>query len=358
MQRRNSRFDLNKEEDGEEEAVQPLYRPEFGEKPLEGQEKIWELMSSYIGGDQRSIQRSIVNHVEYTLARTRFNFDNKGAYQATAYSVRDRLIEALNDTNQYQNTNDVKRVYYFSLEFLMGRMMQNMLVNIDLEDGYKKALMDIGYNLEDVYEEEVDAALGNGGLGRLAACFLDSMATLEIPAWGYGIRYDFGIFKQLIKEGRQVECPDFWLRSGNPWEIERSDVIYPVRFYGHVDEVFENGRRGKKWVDGQVVMAQAYDTPVPGYNTYNTNTLRLWRSRPCNEFNFESFNQGDYFGAIAERQSAEYITSVLYPNDSTPSGKELRLKQQYFFCAASLQDVIRRYKRNHPGDWSQFSAKN
>jgi len=249
-------------------------------------------------------------------------------------------------------------VYYFSLEFLMGRLLQNMLVNIDMEDGYKKALMDIGYDLENVYEEETDAALGNGGLGRLAACFLDSMATLEIPAWGYGIRYDYGIFKQLIKDGRQIEIPDFWLKNGNPWEIERSDVVYPVRFYGRVEKYSEGGVERANWLDGQLVMAQAYDTPIPGYNTYNTNNLRLWRSRPCNEFNFDSFNSGDYFGAIAERQSAEYITSVLYPNDSTPSGKELRLKQQYFFCSASLRDIIRRFKTNHANDWSQFSNKN
>jgi len=315
-------------------------------------------MSSYQGTDQRSIQRSIVNHVEYTLARTRFNFDDFGAYQASAYSLRDRLIEAWNDTNQYHTTKDVKRVYYFSLEFLMGRMMQNMLVNIDMEDKYKSALMDVGYDLEKIYEEETDAALGNGGLGRLAACFLDSMATLDLPAWGYGIRYDYGIFKQKICDGRQVEVPDFWLKNGNPWEIERADIVYPVRFYGRVRKYHEGGVERAVWEDGQVVIAQAYDTPVPGYNTYNTNNLRLWRSRPCNEFNFDSFNSGDYFGAISERQSAEYITSVLYPNDSTQAGKELRLKQQYFFCSASLRDIIRRYKKNHPNDWSQFAAKN
>lgn len=212
-------------------------------------------MSSYIGGDQRSIQRSIVNHVEYTLARTRFDFDDKGAYQAAAYSVRDRLIEAWNDTQQYHTSQDVKRVYYFSLEFLMGRMMQNMLVNIDLEEQYKKALMDIGYDLEKMYENEVDAALGNGGLGRLAACFLDSMATLELPAWGYGIRYDYGIFKQVIRDGKQIEIPDFWLKSGNPWEIERSDVVYPIRFYGRVENYTEHGVERANWVDGQIVMA-------------------------------------------------------------------------------------------------------
>ena len=241
----------------------------------------------------------------------------------------------------------------------MGRMMQNMLVNIDMEDKYKRALTDLGYELEEIYTEEVDAALGNGGLGRLAACFLDSMATLELPAWGYGIRYDYGIFKQKIKDGRQIEIPDFWLKQGNPWEIERPDVIFPVQFYGSVRKYTDSeGVERSEWVDGQVVIAQAYDTPVPGYDTYNTNNLRLWRSRPCNEFNFDSFNQGDYFGAISERQSAEYITSVLYPNDSTDSGKELRLKQQYFFCSASIRDIIRRYKKLHQNDWSQFAEKN
>lgn len=208
----------------------------------------------------------------------------------------------------------------------MGRMMQNALVNIDLEEKYKEALMDIGFGIEELYEQETDAALGNGGLGRLAACFLDSLATLEIPAWGYGIRYDYGIFKQEIKDGKQVEIPDYWLKRGNPWEIERPDVVYPIRFGGHVKKSWDNGVERAEWIGGDLVIAQAYDTPVPGYNTYNTNNLRLWRSRPYNEFNFDQFNKGDYFGAIGERQSAEYITSVLYPNDSSEQGKELRLK--------------------------------
>jgi starch phosphorylase len=169
----------------------------------------------------------------------------------------------------------------------MGRMMQNALVNIDMESKYKQSLLDIGYNLEDLYEEEADAGLGNGGLGRLAACFLDSLATLEIPAWGYGIRYDYGIFKQVIKDGKQIEIPDYWLKNGNPWEIERPDVTYPVRFGGHIKKWWDNGTERCVWEGGEQVIAQAYDTPVPGYNTYNTNNLRLWRSRPHNEFNFE-----------------------------------------------------------------------
>jgi hypothetical protein len=196
--RRGSKFDIQFDN-----AV-PLLRPEFVYSENEDtNKKFWSLMETYQGTDTKSIQRSIVNHVEYTLAMTRFNFTNFGCYEATAFSIRDRMLEAWNDTNQYFTTHNVKRVYYLSLEFLLGRLMQNNLNNLDMEGNYKDALMDIGYKLEDLYEQEVDPALGNGGLGRLAACFLDSMATLEIPAWGYGIRYDYGIFKQVIKDGYQ-----------------------------------------------------------------------------------------------------------------------------------------------------------
>jgi len=298
-----------------------------------------------------------VNHVEYTLGLTRFNFNNFGAYQATSLSIRDRLIEAWNDTNEYFTTHDAKRVYYLSLEFLMGRLMQNALVNVDLEQKYKEALADIGYQLEDLYEQEVDQGLGNGGLGRLASCFLDSLATLEIPAWGYGIRYDYGIFRQQIQDGYQVEHPDYWLEQGNPWEVERSDIIYPIRFYGHIHTWDDGGTKRANWEGGEQVMAMAYDTPIPGFNTFNTNNLRLWRARPFNKFDFKSFNAGDYFKAINERQRAEYITSVLYPNDSTEGGKELRLKQQYFFCSATIRDAIRRYKKFH-STFDEFPDKN
>lgn len=286
---------------------------------------MWELMKTYLGNDKLSIQKNIVNHVEYTLARTRFNFDNFGAYQAAAYAVRDRLIESWNDTQQFHSNADSKRVYYFSLEFLMGRTFQNALVNSDLEDKFKEALMDMGFSLEDLYEEENDAALGNGGLGRLAACFLDSLATLEIPAWGYGIRYNYGIFKQVIKDGYQQEIPDFWLNHGNPWEIERQDVTYEIRFGGVSNKYMDGEQERSNWENCDRVVAMAYDTPIPGFNTYNTNNLRLWRSRPCKEFDFNNFNSSNYSGAIADRTDAEKITSVLYPNDSTDAGKELRL---------------------------------
>ncbi|KAL4492628.1 hypothetical protein ABPG72_007741 [Tetrahymena utriculariae] len=339
------------------DSFSSLFRPEFGsQNNLTQNEKMWKLMQSYINNDKETIQQSIVNHVEYTLAKTRFDFSVFHAYQAISHSVRDRLIEAFNDTAQYFTHHDCKRVYYLSIEFLMGRYLQNALINLELEENYKEAVLELGYNLESVYEQEVDPALGNGGLGRLAACFLDSMATLNIPAWGYGIRYSYGIFRQLIKDGYQYEVPDYWLDNGNPWEIERLDVNYPIRFYGYVRKIHENGKEKSIWEGGELVLARAYDNPIPGYDTYNTINLRLWRSLPAREFDFNSFNQGDYFKALEEREKAEYITSVLYPNDSNYSGKELRLKQQYLLVCATIQDVIRRFKKKKR-DWKELPEK-
>ena len=335
-----------------------LYRPEFDAQVL-GESKtqqLWELMAEYIDSDKATIQKGIVSHVEYTLARTRFNFDSHSCYLATALSIRDRLIESWNDTQQLFTADDHKRVYYMSLEYLLGRMMQNALVNLNMESQYRDALAEMGYRLEDLYEEEVDPALGNGGLGRLAACFLDSLATLDYPAWGYGIRYDYGIFRQKIYKGYQLEVPDYWLSQMNPWEIERSDVSYDIFFYGRVESYQDSGVERKRWVPGEIVKAVAYDTPIPGFDTFNTINLRLWRSRPGSEFDFASFNRGDYFKAIEARQRAEYITSVLYPNDSTDSGKELRLKQQYFFCAATIFDVLRRFQKRKR-EWEELPQK-
>jgi starch phosphorylase len=342
------------------ESSGQLYRPEFGSTTnLLNQpqnEKLWALMSSYIPKDQETIQKSIVNHCEYTLARTRFTFDKKTAYMAAAYSLRDRLIESWNDTQQHITSIDPKRVYYFSLEYLIGRHMQNALLNIDMEPEYKEALAELGFKLEELYEEEHDPGLGNGGLGRLAACFMDSLATLDYPAWGYGIRYSYGIFKQEIVNGAQVEVPDYWLANGNPFEIERTDIKFPVRFYGNTRKDIKDGKEISVWEGGEVILACAFDNPIPGYNTFNTVNLRLWKSVPGTEFDFSSFNQGDYFKALEARQRAEYITSVLYPNDSTYSGKELRLKQQYFFCCASIQDILRRFKKKNR-DWKQLPEK-
>jgi starch phosphorylase len=234
--------------------------------------------------------------------------------------------------------------------------MKNALVNLNLEKRYREALEELGFKLEELYEEEVDPGLGNGGLGRLAACFLDSLATLDYPAWGYGIRYDYGIFRQKILKGYQVEMPDYWLAQMNPWEIERSDVSYDVHFGGRVEKQRINNTEVSVWIPEETVRAVAYDSPIPGYDTFNTINLRLWKARPTNEFDFQSFNSGDYFKAIEARQRAEYITSVLYPNDSTPSGKELRLKQQYFFCSATIQDVLRRFLKKERS-WEELPDK-
>ena len=350
VRRRSSRIAMQK--------LEKQFRPEFHTelKGEEKSEKLWNLMAEYLPSDKDMIQKSIISHIEHTLARTRFNFDTSSCYRATAFSIRDRLIESWNDTQQLFTAEDHKRVYYLSLEFLLGRLMQANLVNLNMEGKYREAIDELGYKLEELYEEEVDPALGNGGLGRLAACFLDSLATLNYPAWGYGIRYDYGIFRQKIIKGYQVELPDYWLSSLNPWEIERSDVNYEIYFGGHVEKRFENGEEKSIWLPNETVVAVAYDTPISGYDTFNTINLRLWRSRPTNEFDFNSFNSGNYFAAIEARQRAEYITSVLYPNDSTDSGKELRLKQQYFFCSATVQDIIRRFlKKDHK--WEELPDK-
>ncbi|KAL8425776.1 hypothetical protein Efla_004128 [Eimeria flavescens] len=322
-------------------------------------EKLWKLMETYLPSDVHSIQRSVVNHVEYTLAKTRFNLDPESCYRAAAFSVRDRLIETLNDTNAYFHEKDVKRAYYLSLEFLLGRAFQNALVNLDIEKNYRTALADLGFSLEQLYEFEHDPALGNGGLGRLAACFLDSMATLNLPCWGYGIRYTYGIFEQKIVNGRQLEYPDYWLTLANPWEIERPDCTYAVRIYGSVKEYRDpqNGRMRSKWVGGEIVQAMAYDTPIPGFDTYNTINLRLWKACPSKEFDFHLFDVGRYLESVRERQNAESISAVLYPNDNTREGKELRLKQQYFFCCATIQDVLRRFKKVPGRDWKELPDK-
>jgi starch phosphorylase len=336
-----------------------LYRPEFqiNEKFKDRNEKLWELMSYYIPRDINSIQKSIVNHIEYTLARTRFDLDKSIIYQGTSLSVRDRLLEAWNDTQINIKIKDPKRVSYLSIEFLLGRLLQNALINLDMEAQYKTSLLELGYKLEEVYDKENDPALGNGGLGRLAACYMDSLTTLNIPAWGYGIRYDYGIFKQSIENCEQKELPDYWLTRGNPWEIMRIDVKYKVKFYGQCKDEWKNGKKVRVWEGGDELDAVAFDTVIPGWNTFNCNTLRLWKSFPSEEFDFESFNKGDYSSALEDKDHASYITSVLYPNDSNYAGKELRLKQQYFFCCATIQDIIRRFLRAGL-PWSEFPNKN
>jgi starch phosphorylase len=302
-----------------------------------------------LGMDAESLKRGILSHLEYTLAELPQHVDSEWEpYVALALAVRDRMIERWIRTQDTYYRRDVKRVYYLSLEYLMGRTLGNGLINMGLLDECTKALHELGYRLEDVREAEWDAGLGNGGLGRLAACFLDSMATLGYASYGYGLRYDYGIFHQRIVNGAQVEVPDGWLRYGNPWEIPRPGDRFRVQFFGGVRSSMDGqGRLVKEWVDTRDVLATPYDTPVPGYGTQTVNTLRLWAARAVEEFDLDEFNEGDYIGAIEARARSENICRVLYPSDSVAAGRELRLAQEYFFVSATLQDIIRRYKKRY-----------
>lgn len=309
------------------------------------------------GMDTESIRRGIGTNLVYSLAKDRFSATDRDIYESLALTTRDRLIERWIKTQQTYYDKDVKRVYYLSMEFLVGRTLGNSLINLDMMNQTSDAVKQIGYNLEELREIEFDAGLGNGGLGRLAACFLDSMATLAYPAYGYGIRYEFGIFKQKIRDGYQVEYPDNWLRYGNPWELGRPEYLFPINFYGNVEYVPDTENTAvKKWVNCQKVYAMAYDTPIPGYKNNTVNTMRLWAAKADREFDFLHFNEGDYNQAVANKANSENITKVLYPNDNTMQGKELRLKQEYLLVAASLQDIIRRYKKYHDS-FSQFHEK-
>ncbi|KAK9055914.1 hypothetical protein SSX86_027001 [Deinandra increscens subsp. villosa] len=335
-------------------------------------ERMFEMMDGFLKNDPDSLQKDILHHVEYTVARSRFSFDDFEAYQALSHSVRDRLIERWHDTQQHFKKKDPKRLYFLSLEFLMGRSLSNSVVNLGIRDQCAEALSELGFEYEVLAEQVVnlivcyfceifyfnylsymlflkegDAALGNGGLARLSACQMDSLATLDYPAWGYGLRYQYGLFRQIILDGFQHEQPDYWLNFGNPWEIERVHVSYPVKFYGTVKEDVVNGKECKVWIPGETVEAVAYDNPIPGYGTRNTITLRLWAAKPSDGCDIESYNTGDYINAIVNRQKAEIISNVLYPDDRSYQGKELRLKQQYFFVSASMQDIIRRFKDVH-----------
>lgn len=323
--------------------------PEVDEKGEEkwprGEEVAWKEAMRDLHTDVPEVTKSIVGHVQTSLARAPYNLDDFGAYQASALSVRDNLIVNWNSTQLHYTRKAPKRAYYLSLEFLMGRTLSNALLNLSVLPAYESSLARLGFALEDVLVQERDAALGNGGLGRLAACYLDSSATQELPVWGYGLRYKYGIFQQLIKadDGTQLEAPDPWLEHQNPWELPRLDVVYEVRFYGTAERWGDGSGKGT-WSGGQEVLAVAYDVMIPGYGTKNTNNLRLWESKPKRGFDLQSFNAGDYERAVETSNTAAAITSVLYPNDHTSSGKELRLKQQYFWTAASLADMMRRFK--------------
>ncbi|KAF9646897.1 glycogen phosphorylase [Thelephora ganbajun] len=322
------------------------YFPEVDESGKEkwprGDESVWKEGLRSADEDVSSITKSIVHHVQTSLSRQAYNLDDLGAYQATALSAKDNMLLNWNETQLAYTRKQPKRAYYLCIEYLMGRTFDNAILNLGLKDQYREGIDQLGFNLEDLIDKERDAALGNGGLGRLAACYLDSSSSQELPVWGYSLRYKYGIFQQLIApDGSQLEAPDPWLEHLNPFEIPRYDVQYEIRFYGQS----ERTTKGRAvWSGGQEVLAVAYDVMIPGYGTKNTNNLRLWESKPKRGFDLQSFNAGDYERAVEASNSAEAITSVLYPNDNTTFGKELRLKQQYFWTAASLADIIRRFK--------------
>ena len=281
------------------------------------------------------LRKSFERHLRRTLARDRFSATDRDRYYALALTVRDQLIERWIATQQEHHRHNVKRVYYLSLEFLIGRMMGNNVINMQMEDICRKAMSQEGLDWEDLREYEIDAGLGNGGLGRLAACFMDSIATFDLPAVGYGLRYDFGIFKQNIKNGYQVEQPEEWLKHNYPWEISHPEFSFDVQFEGHVETRY--GPRGPEyhWLDTKIVIGIPYDLPVVGYGGRTVNTLRLWSAKSAEEFGLDDFNRGEYVEAVANKVLAENLTKVLYPDDTVFAGKELRLKQEYFFVSCT-----------------------
>ncbi|KZF23459.1 glycosyltransferase family 35 protein [Xylona heveae TC161] len=320
----------------------------------EPQREAWKKFTAQEFSTKEEFQAEAVRHIETTLARSLFNCDELAAYSGTALAFRDRLVIEWNKTQQRHTFADQKRVYYLSLEFLMGRALDNAMLNVGFKNAAKDGLSELGFRIEDIIKQERDAALGNGGLGRLAACFLDSLASMDFPAWGYGLRYKYGIFKQEIVDGYQVEVPDYWL-DFNPWEFPRHDITVEIQFYGHVRKYQdETGKNVAVWEGGEIVEAVAYDVPIPGFKTKTTNNLRLWSSKAASgEFDFQKFNRGEYESSVADQQRAETISAVLYPNDNLERGKELRLKQQYFWVAASLFDIVRRFKKTKRA-WAAF----
>lgn len=305
-------------------------------------------ISPRTGMDAESLAMDIRNHMRYTLAKDEHSDNDWDRYRSLVLTVLDRLHDKWIETQQKYYAKDVKRVYYISMEFLIGRQLDNALLNLGIRDEVQKALEELGFDYNELRDAEWDAGLGNGGLGRLAACFLDSMATMGLPGYGYGIRYDYGIFYQKIIDGFQVESPDMWLRYGNPWDIVRPKLTYPIDFYGEVvTRTDSNGKLHFEWRNTEKVIAVAYDTPVPGYNNDVVNNLRLWKASASKSIDLHVFNQGDYVNAIRDIELQENISRVLYPNDKVFVGMELRLKQEYFLVSATLQDIIRRFKKQY-----------
>ena len=309
--------------------------------------------------DAAAIDGDFLRYFNRTLGRDRQHCTNHYLYEALAYAVRDRLMERWKATRAAYEQHNVRRTCYLSLEFLMGRALGNAMLNLEITDAVREVLHRYGIALEELADAEHDAGLGNGGLGRLAACFLDSCATLQLPVLGYGLRYEYGMFRQEIIDGRQVEEPDHWLRDGHVWELERPEYTQRIHFGGRTEFYRDqDGLERVRWVDTHDVLAVPYDVPVPGYRNQTVNSLRLWSASSTDEFDLDDFNAGDYDRAVESKYDAEHITMVLYPNDASENGKELRLRQQYFLASASLKDVLRRHLRLNGNDYEQLAERN
>ena len=306
-----------------------------------------DINKSFIS-DVNAVQQSMTDHLIYSVGKDPITATDRDWFFSLAGVVRERLIGRWMATMRRYYRKDTKRVYYLSMEFLIGRSLMNGILNIGFADEVRQACIATGIDMDKVKEMEFDAALGNGGLGRLAACFLDSMATIGLPGYGMGIRYEYGMFNQQIEDGWQVEHPDNWLRYGNPWEFARPEVLYPVKFHGQVvKNKDKHGNFRSHWIETDEVMAMAYDTPVPGFGLKTVNNMRLWSAKASRDFDLKYFNEGNYIKAVADKDESENLSKVLYPNDSTEVGRKLRLKQQYFFVSASLQDILFRFQKHH-----------
>jgi starch phosphorylase len=304
-----------------------------------------------------AFENQIVDELKYSMARDSVSASRRDWWIATSMAIQRVIIARMMKTLAVHNEANVRRIYYFSMEFLMGRLFANNMLAAGVFDEVSDALRDLGHPLENTRDEEYDMALGNGGLGRLAACFLDSLATLDLPAIGYGIHYKYGLFKQEFRHGYQVELPDAWNQYGSPWEIIRPQHQQEIPVYGHVETTTDAlGQTRPAWVGFRKLIGVPYDIPIPGFGTETVNFLRLWESRAPEEFDFEAFNRGGYEEAVRQKNMAETISKVLYPNDTTEAGKELRLLQQYFFVACSLRDIIRRFEKDNT-DWGTFPDK-
>ena len=311
-----------------------------------------------LGNSPESVKTSVLNHLRFTLGAHVSTASENDWWVATCLAVRDRVMEHATKSRTFHRQEGVRRVHYLSLEYLMGRLLENNLRNSGLYEAASQALSELGKDLDVILSKEPDMGLGNGGLGRLAACFMDSLSTLNLPAIGYGIHYEFGLFRQEFVDGRQVEHPDAWMRDGSPWKIARPSYRQTVHLYGRVVQKFDDhGHPRQEWVDTKCLLGLPWDVPVVGYDSQTVNVLRLWQAQADEDFNFKVFNEGSYVEALREKVLAETVSKVLYPNDATESGKELRLVQQYFFVACSLADIIRRFKHGYTLPWSEFPAK-